>query len=262
MLIFFLKEISMSFMTNAKRFIQREAPMLLTAAGVAGFFSGAVMTAKAAVEADRANTRYWNKYRKDLLTKREAMVQTVKIKAPYFAPALGVMIMSTAVVLASSNMSKRRYKALSSLYFTTLTYTENLKSAIKSSVSNSKSEEILDKAQEPTKKAPVLYISSEETLCWDEYSKRYFLSPGLERIRGIMNDLNHTMYTEGWVSLNDYYWEIGLEPIEYGEEIGWAVERGPLEARFGTALMDNRPCVTISFEVMPKHIYTRLGRGQ
>lgn len=260
-LIFFVKEIYMSFMTTLKRTIAREAPVLLTVAGISGFVGGAFMVAKAAVEADKADSRYWRSEAPDgEWTRKEVLVQRARNMAPYFIPSVGVFLMSAGMIVAATHMGRYRHKALSSLYLSSLRYTKDLQSAIETSLPKKTAEEVLNKAQAPDKNPALLYVTSEDVLCWDSYSKRYFNAPSLEQIRGVVNDLNHVMYSEGWVSLNDYYWEIGLEPIEFGDQIGWAIESGPLELSFGTTLLNNnRACVTIKFEITPKHMYARLG---
>ena len=64
------------------------------------------------------------------------------------------------------------------------------------------------------------------------------------------------MLSERYVSLNDFNYEIGLEMLNYGDDIGWNVDRGFIDIMFSSKLTDdNEPCLVIDYLVEPKKDY-------
>ena len=61
---------------------------------------------------------------------------------------------------------------------------------------------------------------------------------------------------DGYVSLNDFYDELGLDHIDVGDDLGWKVDQGKLDVDFGSQIAsDGRPCITIEYSVAPKYGY-------
>ena len=62
----------------------------------------------------------------------------------------------------------------------------------------------------------------------------------------------------GYISLNDFYDELGLEHTSIGHELGWNVYH-LLELHLSPQLTnEDRPCVVIDYVYPPKYDYYRL----
>ena len=62
------------------------------------------------------------------------------------------------------------------------------------------------------------------------------------------------MLLEGYVSVNEFYDEIGLNNTSEGDKLGWKVEKGLIELNFSTQLSDNgTPCLVIDFKEPPRY---------
>lgn len=44
------------------------------------------------------------------------------------------------------------------------------------------------------------------------------------------------MMNDMYISLNDFYYEIGLDPIKIGSDIGWNIDDGYIDLRFSSQL--------------------------
>ena len=100
-----------------------------------------------------------------------------------------------------------------------------------------------------------MIIGKGDILCYDTVSKRYFTS-NAAKIEKAVNKLSRTMLSERYVSLNDINYEIGLEMLNYGDDIGWNVDRGFIDIMFSSKLTDdNEPCLVIDYLVEPKKDY-------
>ena len=58
------------------------------------------------------------------------------------------------------------------------------------------------------------------------------------------------------ISLNEFYYELGLEPIKLGDQLGWNIEKGYLGINLSSKLAsDGTPCLVLAYEVGPEYNY-------
>ena len=63
-----------------------------------------------------------------------------------------------------------------------------------------------------------------------------------------------TMTSEPYISLNEFYMEIGLSVVEIGDELGWNVDKGLIELYFSSQLAHGSvPCLVMTFQTMPEY---------
>ena len=108
----------------------------------------------------------------------------------------------------------------------------------------------------PVDENKVVNTGEGTTLFRDWASKRDFLHDKV-KIEKAINRLNHRMMSEEYVSLNDFYAEIGLEDIGIGDSYGWNINRsGLIEAKFSTTVASNgQPCFLLYFNRGPEPNY-------
>ena len=71
-------------------------------------------------------------------------------------------------------------------------------------------------------------------------------------INKAINELNRRINLNFYVSLNDFYDEIGLEENDLGRALGWNSDKGLIEVSFSSQLSPkNEPCLVISFDCTP-----------
>ena len=71
-----------------------------------------------------------------------------------------------------------------------------------------------------------------------------------------MNKLNRDMLDEMFISLNDFYYEIGLSNTKLGDDLGWNVSEGLIDLKFSSQLTDDgTPCVVMDYSIAPKYDY-------
>lgn len=93
---------------------------------------------------------------------------------------------------------------------------------------------------------------SEQVLCYDFISKRYF-NATMAAVINAQYHINRNLQLRGYSSLNEYYSFLGIEGIEYGDEMGWRLEElyegGEMWLDFDnrkTMLEDELECIVIS----------------
>ena len=91
------------------------------------------------------------------------------------------------------------------------------------------------------------------TLCYDAVSGRYFKSD-IDKLKKAANELNRQMRDEMYISLNDFYYEIGLNPVSIGDELGWNIDQGYIDLSFSSQLADDgTPCLVIEYHIAPRY---------
>ena len=61
-----------------------------------------------------------------------------------------------------------------------------------------------------------------------------------------------------YVSLNEFYTEIGLEPTKIGYDLGWNIDDGEIDIETSAQLSpDGTPCLVIEYNVAPQYNFSR-----
>lgn len=225
--------------------LRNHAPGLLSVVGVAGFITAVVMSAKAAPRAYEALRE----------TEDEPPLERIKAVAPIYAPTAGMILLSTACIMASNRAYKQRYAGLLAIYSIGERSMERWQRAVVEEVGPKRAEKVRERAVSPQDDEPVptaLLLEEERAVFFDRYSGRYFRATDVETIRRTINNLNDQILSGDYVSLNDLYFEFGLPPTEYGDDVGWASYHGTIQATLDAFVHDNRAVIGISFDVKPR----------
>lgn len=148
--------------------------------------------------------------------------------------------------IASYNFLKESYQM----------YKDNVKDVIgekkESEVRAKIAEKTIEKNPPPKEecKGPSTELESNLIWCYDNFSGRYFKS-NMDKLNAIEAKLNKNLIVDDWVSLNDLYYEIGLDFIVAGERNGWSSKNGRYSIHFNydTALHNDRPVLVLGYDV-------------
>lgn len=89
-------------------------------------------------------------------------------------------------------------------------------------------------------------------MVYDTLSGRYFMSDE-ETILKVVNRCNSMILFGDGVTLNDFYAELELPPIDIGDKLSWDCDSGLIEITLGgTRTRDGRLCLTIQHENQPR----------
>ena len=104
----------------------------------------------------------------------------------------------------------------------------------------------------------VIITEKGNTLCYDAISGRYFKGD-IDKIKKAEYELNRQMRDEMYISLNDFYYEIGLDNIKIGDELGWNIDDGYIDLSFSSQLAsDGTPCLVIDYSIAPRYNFGEL----
>lgn len=242
-----------------KKAVKKRSPEIFIGLGIGGMVTSVVLAIKATPKACRLIEEKKSAEGKSELTKKEVIKTTWKC----YIPTASTCLVSAGLIITANAIHNHRNAALAAAYSVSETALKNYKSKVIETLGEKKEKTIRDKVhEEEVNKNP--YDGSEvpcskggETLCFDTFTGRYFRND-IETLRKAANDLNFKMRNAMYISLNDFYYDIGLEPIKYGNDLGWNINKeGYIDLDFTSMLVNGTPCLVVDFVVGPRFEYDR-----
>lgn len=244
--------------------IQKNAPAILTATGIASMVSGIIFAVKAtpkALEAKKSS----EKSKGSKLTK----IETVKACGKYYIPTIAFAVLSAGCSIGAHQIHTRRNTALVTAYKLSESMFKEYREHVINEIGESKEKKIITSINEDRLKekpvSSVIETDNGESLCFEPVSGNYFYSD-IESVRKGINDVNAKILTEGWASANDYLEALGLPLMNgkdgrhAGDDIGWGVfSTGIIDPRYDAIwTADGNPCFTIFHQNLPSTKYRDL----
>jgi len=243
------------------RSLSKNSPTILTALGVAGLVSTVALAIRATPKAleilEREKEFRYEEYGDELPIE---IVDTIQLTWRVYLPTIGMGAATIFCIIGANNIQLRRNAALASLFSITEATLKEYQAKVVDTIGEAKEEKIRGEiAQEMINKDPsenktIILTGKGDYLCYDAFSGRYFRSD-IETLRRNENQFNQKLLREGWLNINEFYYEIGLDSIELGDEMGWIAERSLMDLKFTTKIGTNgEPCLIIGYSVSPHHI--------
>lgn len=247
-----------NFINNTKNFLSKHSPEILIGIGVTGMVTSTVLAVKATPKAlillEQAKEN-----KGDVLTP----VETVKAAWRPYVPAALLSVASISCIIGASAVNTKRNAALATAYAISERSLLTYRDKVIETIGEKKEKEIKDKVaqdavnEKPVSNSQVIITSKGNTLCMDSITRRYFRSD-LDKIKKVVNELNRDMITQNYVSLNEFYYAVGLDGIKNGSLLGWNVGDGLIELHYSTTLAENdEPCIVIDFETAPYYDFDK-----
>ena len=272
------KESILKFFNTVKAGTIKHSPEILTGVGIAGMITTTVLAVKATPKAlrlidDKKMEVFDNLDPKDVPENNTdytdvslTPIEVVKTAWKPYIPSVVTGVASITCLIGASSVNAKRNAALATAYELSKTALIEYKEKVIETVGAKKEEVIREKVaqkkvdEKPVTNSEVIVAGSGEVLFLEPASMRYFKSD-LETIRGIINDLNERMITgmEGYISLTDFYNEIGLSHTSTSDYMGWNLYRdGQIKVNFPAAKTEKgEPCLVLDYHIEPRYDYSK-----
>ena len=243
---------------SAGRVLTRYSPGILTGIGIAGMIGATFMAVKATPKA-----LYLIETKKEESEVEELTpVETIKTCWKCYIPATLATVLSIICLIGASTVSAKRNAALATAYSISEAALREYQEKVVEVVGEKKEKAVRDAVakdqieRDPVTKSEVVIIdSNSNTLCYEPLSGRYFKST-IDKIKKAEIRLDRQMIQEMYVSLNDFYWEIGLDGTDLGDKMGWNLSKGYMDLSFSSQLADDgTPCAVIVYGIPPVYDY-------
>jgi hypothetical protein len=236
------------------KMLTNNTPQVLTAMGAAGVIATAVLTGKASFRAAQILGD-----QSPHLTKRDIVKQVWTL---YIPPLSVAAVTVTSIILAERIGTRRAAAVVTALTISEKAFTE-YRAKVVEKIGEKKEREYRDElAVERAERNGVpnqvfVVPGSAKQRCFDQYSERWFEST-VDLLHRAENKINHNMIHNEACSLNEFYAEVGLNPVAYGEQVGWeAMDKLDLVI---TSFLpeDGIPAISVAFYTFPKPNYDNL----
>lgn len=247
-----------NFASSVRMSISQHSPEILTGIGIAGMVTTAIMAVRATPKALRLIDE-----KKKELNAEESLPKKEVVKTCWkcYIPATVMGTASIACLIGASSVSVKRNAALATAYKLSETALTEYRDKVVETIGEKKEQTIKDAiAKDKVEKNPmdsntIIVTGHGDTVCLDAITGRHFKSD-IEKLKRTENELNSRLLREGYISLNEFYEEIGLERVDIGYELGWRSDRGLMDLHLSAQLDNGVPVMVVGFHVAPKHDYS------
>lgn len=262
-------------LNTAKKTMKKRSPEILTGIGIAGMITTVVLAVKATPKAMELindaeekgrlklekEDKYDNKHINALAKEVRKPLNVIKVAWKPYIPAAVTGITSIACLIGANSVHAKRNAALMTAYQLSTTALADYREKVVETIGEKKEAAVRDKVakkqieENPKNDAQIIMTGKGNTLCYDSHSDRYFRSD-IDKIRNAVLTLNEKMINgnEMYVSLNDFYDELGLKHTESGDRIGWRIDKGRLDVRYSAQITDdNEACIVIDHLTPPEY---------
>ena len=187
----------------------------------------------------------------DQKLKRDCIIEVGKI----YLPSILLTITGTVMLIRTMNKKDNKILALSSIYQITEESLNKYKDIVLNEVGKNTYSKIESKYREDDIKNnsdKIIITNSGNILFLDTLTNRNFRSD-MNFIDKVINKLNNRINQGEFISQNDLYYELGLDSVPTGDDIGWSYDTtGIINIKKDSIITDNEPCVVIEYKNLPK----------
>lgn len=241
---------------KAKVFVKKNSATILTCVGAAGVVATAVTAVKATPKAVRLLEEA-KAEKGEELTKWEV----VKTAGPAYIPSVAIGAGTIACIFGANILNKRHQAAIMSAYAMLDQSYKEYRNKTNELYGEDADQNIRKEIAKDKYKDQDIEMSGEgnKQLFFDEFSGRYF-EASMEEVLAAEYKINRMINIGFGAYLNEFYELLGLEPVDYGEYLGW--NPAMLSdmfwnswvdfTHFKTTMDDGLECTIISIDAEPQ----------
>ena len=245
--------------SDLKLYVKKHQPEILTGVGIAGMIVTTITAVRATPKALELLNDVKEKHADD--TDKKEYVKDVIVKVtPVYIPSFILGGLSISCLIGASSVNHRRNAALATAYSISESALREYKNKVVETIGEKKEQAVRDSiAQDKIDRTPMaqqtVFISDNgSTLCLDSITGRYF-SSDRDKLEKAENEINRRMIGDMSASLNDFYVEIGLQPIAIGYDLGWNIDKKlSIDISYGGG-PKGEPCLVLDYDILPFYNY-------
>lgn len=237
----------------------RRSPEILTGIGVAGMITTTVLAVKATPKALMLIEEEKAAKEAEKLTPAEVVKTTWKC----YIPSMVTCTLSVACIIGATSTNAKRNAALAAAYKLSETAFAEYKEQVVETIGEKKEQAVKDNVAKkkiennPVTKSEVIITELGNTLCYESLSGRYFKSEKT-KIDNAKNKLNSKLISYNYVSLTEWYNELGLDGTSHSDLLGWNLDDGLVVLDYSSQLTDDgTPCLVIDYDAPPEYEFQK-----
>jgi hypothetical protein len=254
-----------SIVKRTKSTLRRHGSEILTGLGITGMIATTIMAVRATPKAMKiinGELHYRNRPRNEGEHKKQIeklpAKEVIKCTWKCYVPAVITGTASIACIIGANSLNARQNAALAAAYTLSESALKVYKDKVIETIGEEREKEVRDKVarerviSNPVSDRDIFVTGNGETLCLESISGRYFKSD-VEAIKRAENAANKLLLNDSYITLNDFYYELGLDGTSMGNDLGWSMDDGLIDINFNSQLTDkNVPCLVIEYRLDPR----------
>ena len=264
-----------TFFKGVGKAAAKHSPEILAGIGIVGMLTTTVLAVKATPKAlekiddakvGKINDQLDAGVKSDKVVEELTKVETVKAAWKPYVPAAVTGVVSIACLIGANSVHLKRNAALAAAYQLSATAFNEYKDKVVETIGEKKEKAIRDKIAEDkvnsdrATTAPVYVVDTNATEFYDPIGGAKFVTT-VEKVDAAINAVNATLLDNDYVSLNDFYEELGLPPTKMGYDLGWNTHKGRRESlirkHYAADLINNKSVTVLVFDVEPKYDFDK-----
>jgi hypothetical protein len=239
--------------------ITKHSSEILTGIGIAGMITTTVMAVRATPKA----LILIEERKEEADVDKLSPIEIIKIVWTCYVPAAITGGLSIICLIGASSVNVRRNAALATAYTLSESALKEYQEKVIETIGEKKEQTVRDAIakdkldRNPVTNREIIITEKGNTLCYDAISGRYFKSD-IDKIKKAVNEINKNLLDDMYISLNDFYYELGLDDTKLGDDLGWSIDKGLIELSFSSQLAsDGTPCLVMDYQVAPRYDYNK-----
>lgn len=204
--------------------LKRASPTILTCLSAVGVVATVVLAVRATPKALQMIEEAKYKKRKDaddVLTP----IEIVQVAWKPYIPAAGVGLATIVCIFGANGLNKRQQASITGAYiFLDKAYRE-YKTKVKELYGEDGERKVRSEIAKDKRDLGVEEGSDGVLLFFDFFSGRYF-NRSMEQVIDAEYNLNRKFVHNDYVALNEFYDLLGLDPVDFGDSLGWSIGAG------------------------------------
>lgn len=201
---------------RSKLFLSRNSSTILTCAGGVGVIATSIMAVKATPKALKLIESAKEEKGEDL-----THMETIRVAGPVYIPAVITGVSTLACIFGANILNKRDQAALMSAYALLDNSYKDYKKKVNELYGESAEVRVREEIAKDKYEEDKHEVEDNKQLFYDYFSERYFEST-IEAVQRAEYRINRTLIMRDYAYLNEFYEELGIEPIESGYKYGWS----------------------------------------
>lgn len=232
------------------RSVRHQSPVILTGGSVIGVCLTAYLSGKAALKADKKiRMADYNRHPGGPAEfPKDRRKRHAKLVWKCYIPPAACVILTSACVIGSNRIGHKRAAAMQAAFALTERAYSEYKEKVIEELGPKKEEKLRAELAEAKVAAnpPMILSGPGNVLCCELYTGRYFTND-MESLRKAVNEVNAAAIRQDKVSMDEFYYLVGLDPTTHSADVGWVSDK-LMELEFSTILTpDGRPCLAFSY---------------
>ena len=252
---------------------KQRLPAILTGLGISGMLTGTVIAVAVTPAAMESIKEKKEETGKDQLNFGELFDATWK----HYIWAVAAELAGASCLIGAQAENMKRQAALMTaidIAHTGLQEAQVYRKYVAAKIGENKEREIYNQAVQasvqervdqnpppPSMRNEFVDGQAPKPACYDAHFGRYFYQD-YDTVKGVVNALNYEITTgvNGYVSLNDFYYKLGVPTVDCGNRLGWSTETGLIsipdkdDLRYA-GTKDGWPCWVLQFTNPPQYEY-------